>query len=171
MTYWERNPIRITNWGALTEAQRKEILDVGRMALSEIGEKWDVELYSRLKDLQSDRHNQMRRQRGIAMALSSISPMSAVSFVSMDLARTGLVQQERMETALHAYLTYMSGFIREKERQREGPITDFSWFTYRDDEPLGECLSRNALHILNLALLALLGFAGAYVAILRYDVR
>ncbi len=29
----------------------------------------------------------------------------------------------------------------------------------------------NALHILNLALLAILGFAGAYVAILRYDVR
>ncbi len=36
---------------------------------------------------------------------------------------------------------------------------------------VGECLSRNAFRILNLIILAVLGFVGAYVAILRYDVR
>ncbi len=91
----------------------------------------------------------------------------------MDLARTGPVQQERIEDAVSVHQEYMAGFIRGKEAQpeQERTLTDFSLFTYRDQETLGACLSRNAFRILNLAVLAVLGFAGAYVAILRYDVR
>jgi hypothetical protein len=105
--------------------------------------------------------------------LSAVSPLGAVSFASMDLARTGFVQQEQIENALNAHLIYLGRFIQEKQFfQGENPVlTDFSRFTYQDNETLGECLSRNAFHILNLALLAVLGFAGAYVSILRYDVR
>ncbi len=48
---------------------------------------------------------------------------------------------------------------------------DFSWFSYEDKDTIGECFSRNMFHILNLVLLSVLGFAGAYAGILRYDVR
>ena len=78
----------------------------------------------------------------------------------MDLARTGLTQQEGIEDALHAHLAYFAGFVREKQAQIAPALTDFSPFAYQDRETLGECLFRNAFHILNLALLAILGFAG-----------
>jgi hypothetical protein len=60
----------------------------------------ETDYYSRLRGLWMARRNQMRRQQGLAVTLSSISPMGAVSFASMDLARTGLVQQEQVEDAL-----------------------------------------------------------------------
>jgi hypothetical protein len=124
-----------------------------------------------LRDLRVERENQTRRQQNLVAVASSISPFGAISFVSMDIARTGLVQQEKVEKALNAHLIYLSHFIQEKFYQENPVTTDFSWFTYRDDEALRECLSRNTFHILNLGLLAILGFSGAYVAILRYDVR
>ncbi|OGG55485.1 MAG: hypothetical protein A3F84_18740 [Candidatus Handelsmanbacteria bacterium RIFCSPLOWO2_12_FULL_64_10] len=135
----------------------------------------ETEYLPRLRGLWMARRNQMRGQQGLAVALSSISPMGAVSFASMDLARTGLVQQEQVEDALDAYYSYLAPFLqvqRTKESNREGLVlTDFSPFAYQETESLWACLSRNVLHILNLALLAVAGFAGAYVAILRYDVR
>ena len=163
--YRKRNLIQ--DWNALSEPQRQEVRDHER----EIDEKWDAYLYSRLKDMQAQRRNQMHRQHDLASVVSSISPLGAVSLVSMDLARTGPVQHERIENALSGYLIYVSQFIQDKFYRIKSAAMDFSWFTYQDSEGLGECLSRNAFHILNLALLAILGFAGAYVAILRYDVR
>ena len=109
--------------------------------------------------------------------MSAFSPLGAAGFASMDLAQTGFVQQEKVEDALNAYMIYLSDFIREKERTEVGDIhsgtnlKDITLFTYQDRESVGECLSRNTLQILNLALLAILGFVGAYVTILRYDVR
>lgn len=165
--YWQRNPVQ--DWDALPEARRRELLEGQRR----ISDRWDTQFYARLNHLQTEWRNEMRRQQNWAMVLSALSPLSAVSFASMDLARTGVIQQERVENALSAYLVYMAGFIREKSAQLSHGrvLTDFSLFSYRDDDTLGACLYRNGFHILNLALLAVLGFAGAYVAILRYDVR
>ncbi len=119
----------------------------------------------------------MRRQQRLAMILSGVSPFGAVSYTTMDLARTGFVQHEEIEQALGAYLIYLSAFVYQKRRQTSGSVYrdvdmhDFSWFAYRNNETVWDCLSRNMLHILGLALLAILGFAGAYVSIVRYDVR
>ena len=165
--HWERQ--NIEDWDAVPEARKEELLHEHR----EIQSKWDGEYATRVDRLQSDRRNRTRRQQRLALVLSAISPFSTVNFVSMDLARTGLVQQERIEDAVKAHLIYLAGFIREKHSQlfQKRVMTDFSPFTYRDTETLGDCLARNVFHIANLALLAVLGFAGAYVAILRYDVR
>ncbi len=165
--YWQRNPVQ--DWDALPEARRRELLE----GQKKVYDRWDTEFYTRLNSLGTEWRNQMRGQQHLAMWLSALSPLSAISFASMDLARTGIVQQERVENALSAYLIYMAGFIREKGAQppQDRVLTDFSLFSYQDNDTLGECLSRNTFHILNLALLAILGFAGAYVAILRYDVR
>ena len=165
--YWERN--RVANWGSLTVAQREGLLEGQR----KIRDKWDGEFYSRLGDLQTKRRNQMKHQQRLVMTLSAVSPLGAVSYTSMDLARTGLVKHERLEDAVHTYAVTMAQYIQKKRSEwwETRVLTDFSWFTYRDSESLGDCLARNAFHILNLVLLAVLGFAGAYVAILRYDVR
>jgi hypothetical protein len=91
----------------------------------------------------------------------------------MDLTRTGVTRQQQMENALAAHIHYMGEYIRAKQYlpQQDRSLTDFAPFQYRDTGSLAACLSRNRLQILNLALLAILGFAGAYVTIIRYDVR
>lgn len=160
---------RPEDWDALSGAQR-----LGLRA--EVEARWDAAYFSRVGGLQKARWNRMREQGRLAGALASISPFSAANLVSMDLARTGMPQQERIEDALSAYVVYLAQYVHQKRRAyadmyRGVNLTDFTRFSYRDAEGVGECLSRNLFPILNLALLALLGFAGAYVAILRYDVR
>ena len=164
--YWEG--IQVNDWDALSEARQQEIL----AGVRQIEGKLDTEFYSRLTRLREERRNQVRRQQRFNMVLSALSPAGAFNFASMDLAGTGFVQQERIEDALDNHLTYMARFIREKEYQwKDRTLTDFSPFIYQESEALKECLSRNTVHFLNLGLLAVLGFAGAYVAILKYDVR
>lgn len=160
------------DWGDLTPERQQEI----RNGAQEIHERWDGVYASGRTRMQEENRNRMRRQQRLAMALSAVSPLSAASFVSMDLARNGFVQQERIEDALRPHLAYLTEYTRKKEGEGGRGITgadlsDFSRFTYREKEPLGACLSRNAVHFLNLVLLVVVGFAGAYVAILRYDVR
>jgi hypothetical protein len=165
--YWESNPVK--DWDGLPESRKRELLE-GR---KKILDRWDAEHWRRLAGMREEYRNQMRRQQRLSAALSAISPLGAVTFASMDLARTGFIQQERIEDALGVQLAYMGKFVRQKEALPVGrpSLMDYSRFTYQDHETVEECFSRNALHILNLALLAILGFAGAYVAILRYDVR
>ncbi len=165
--YWRRNPVQ--EWNTMPEVRQRELLEGAK----KIRDRWDGEFYTRFSAIHAGRRNGMRQQQNLAMLLSAFSPLGGVSFASMDLARTGFVHQERAEDALNAHLIYMARFIREKNAQpfKNLVLTDFSPFAYQDNETVGACLSRNAVHILNLALLAVVGFAGAYVAVLRYDVR
>ena len=133
--------------------------------------RFETEYYPLLRPLMEKRQNQIRRQNHQAQTLAAISPLAAVSFASMDLARTGPFQQEQVEKELDVYWNYMAQYTRQKRSEDEPLLADFSWFEYQDEETVWQCLSRNAFRILNLALLAILGFAGAYVAVLRYDVR
>ena len=132
---------------------------------------FETEFYPLLRPLMEKRQNQIRRQNHQAQVLAAISPLASVSFASMDLARTGPFQQERLEKELDIYWNYMARYTRQKRSEDEPVLTDFSWFEYQDEETVWQCLSRNTFRILNLALLAIMGFAGAYVAILKYDVR
>ena len=165
--YWDQ--LEDVNWDSLTTAQQQGYLDGYR----KIAEKWDDMYVPRLGQFQTDRRNQMRKQHRLAQLFSMISPVGSMSYVSMDLCRTGFVQQERVEDALNAHMTYLTPYIRKKESTLgdRPTLTDFSPFVYRDIETVETCLSRNIFPVLNLILLGVVGFAGAYVAMLRYDVR
>ncbi len=169
--YRERTSVQ--NWDALTGAQQEEAETVRRTAFKTIREKWNLQYYRRMTDMQAVRHSQMQRQQALLAVLSSVSPLGAISFTSMDLARTGPIQQARIIEVIGPHLVYLGAFIPEKMAlpSEIRDLTDFSPFTYRDTDTLGDCISRNALYILNLVLLALVGFAGAYAALMRYDVR
>ena len=86
------------------------------------------------------------------------------------------MQQEQIEDALSSYLAYLTEYVRKK-RLEEGwmstdvDLSDFAWFSHQNRDTVGDLVLRNALSVVNLALLALLGFVGAHVAMLRYDVR
>jgi len=165
--YWER--MEGVNWDSLSDAQKQVRLDGHR----KIEEKWDAAYLPHQTKFQTERRNGMRRQHRLVQLFSTVSPVGAVSYVSMDLCRTGFLQQERVEDALNTHMSYLTPYARKKlttfgDRQ---VLTDYSPFVYEDREMLGECLARNVFPILNLALLSVLGFAGAYVAMLKYDVR
>ena len=143
---------------------------------SKVDKAGDGVYFARVRRIQEEWRNRGRRQRQLAKALSALSPMSAATFASMDLARTGIAQHERIEDALGVHHAYLARFIQEKwpidgSLTSAGDLTDFVPFEYHDVETVSESVSRNLVHILNLALLSILGFAGAYVAILKYDVR
>ena len=160
----------------LSDAQKAKVQQEMKEAQSRISKKWNADYHRRLQALHREQRNRMHRRQHLVRLLSAISPFGAVSSVSMDIARTGFVQQERMEQALKAHKVSMIDWIGRTASAQEAPPADedsgqHPWFTFRDRETLGECLSRNRSGILNLFLLTALGFAGAYVAILRYDVR
>ncbi len=169
--YQER--VRVENRDANTLAQQAEAESVHRAAFKSIRKKWNLQYYRSMSDLQAVRLRQMQKQRDLLAVLSSLSPLGAISFTSMDIARTGPIQQARILEVMSPHLVYLDSFIQENwilpSEMRD--LTDFSQFTYRDTDTLGDCISRNAFHILNLVLLVLVGFAGAYMALVRYDVR
>ena len=158
----------------LPELARSEIWEGSR----EIWQSWDDRLYTFLRDARTHRRNRMKQQHALVSVIASISPLGASSFTAMDLARTGIIQEERLQDALDRYQAQFSRYLRGKwdPFPRESlywtkDLSDFVWFGHEDDESVWGCLSRNIFHILNLALLCILGFAGAYVVLLRYDVR
>jgi ABC-type transport system involved in multi-copper enzyme maturation permease subunit len=166
-TYWQRQGE--LDWDALPKARKEELLE----GESRIDARSDDVLYARLGSLKRAWRNALHREEGLARVLSSLSPLSAVSMATMDLARTGPAQQEQIETALDGYLIQLADFIHVQQARvwEDREYRTYPRFTFRPNGSVGECLARNAMNILNLILLAILGFAGAYVAILRYDVR
>ena len=166
--YWRK--LEIGDWDTLPDAQKEEIA----AGEKRINDRWDEKLYPRMVRIRMAAQNQARRQMGLAMALSAVSPFGAATVASMDLARTGLIQKDWLEDAVGQHLTYMAQFIRKKELvpwPKRPELTDYTAFAYTRHDSLGDVLERNVGTIVNLVVLFFLGTAGAYVAILRYDVR
>ena len=151
------------------EARQQVIRDGNKR----IQDRWDAEFHLRQKNLLESRRNMLRQQQSVLAVASSISPAGSAAFAAMDLARTGTVQHQQIEDALHTYSVYLASFIQKKREQpREGrDLTDFVWFSYENRESVNTCAERILVYILHLAVLAVLGFAGAFVGLLRYDVR
>ena len=155
------------DWTSISDELYGEWMKVNRLANTETEERY----YTHLRPLVEKRQNEIQKQNHLAQVLAAVSPLGAVSFVSIDLARTGILQQERLKKALDRHWSYLAGFMREKRAEEHPDLSGFVPFDYKDEETVLDCLSRNVFGILNLVLLAVLGFVGAYVAILRYDVR
>lgn len=143
--------------------------------------RWRDEYRTRLRGRAQDRSRQLQRQQQLARVLGGVSPLAATTFATMDLARVGAPQEARLEKAISEYHSWYLEFIWQKEalfkntrRRRDDPeptLDGFQPFVYQESEPVEAVLSRNLLPFANLLLLGLLGFIGAYVAMLRYDVR
>ena len=113
--------------------------------------------------------NRMRRQQRLASILAAVSPLSAVSFAAMDLARTGMRDWANVQDALVAHLPRYASYVRGKRADLSPDLGDFVPFSYTPAEPLGDCLERNLRYLLILVLMALLGYAGAFVWFVRLN--
>ena len=74
-------------------------------------------LFRAIGDLYANRHNQLRAQQGLLTLLSVISPLGAVSYTTMDLARTGLIQQEHIEDDVNTYSVYLARYLHKKRSE------------------------------------------------------
>ena len=175
MAEYERRNMHV-DWDSLSEADREGTMERYRSARHQIEAEQDK---AHLREVSALRQawRDARWTRGrLAYTLSSLSPVGSLDLLCMDLARTGPVQQDQLEDAADAYLTWLNRFVLERQLEGGGfvegaDLSGFSWFSFESSDTVGECLSRNILAIINLLLLAVLGFAGAFVAMLRYDVR
>lgn len=180
---WDFDP-RETRWDDLSDA-KKEALRVMNRYEGPVLQIWDRgmrDYHERIRTAQTERRNLMRRQQKWAEVLAGLSPVASTRLVAMDLAQTGVLRHERLVDAVSAYQSYFTQFIWKVDPEfgglfriggtSESPtLSGFTPFSITERDPVSEAMARNALSFLNLVILAILGFAGAYVAILRYDVR
>ena len=171
---------KVDTFKDLPDARKKELAALFQRTQQEITSRQARQYFQGLKNMQGDRRNRTWNQQRLAMALSAISPVGGLSVAAMDLARTGAFRQERIEDQLYTHLDDLARYIREVTGRSKGSayygtgeqkLEAFPMFEFRDSDTLEACLSRNAIPVLNLVLLAVLGYVCAYVAILRYDVR
>lgn len=128
-------------------------------------------------------HNRYNARLALAVTLARFSPAFAVKNAAVRLAGTGLNRQQRFETAYDRHvergnvwyreastLDRLRGAHPEKYGERKWDVSDMPRFTYRETWP-GEEVETALIDIGILAVWGLVFFAGAYVGILRYDVR
>lgn len=165
--YWSRNPA--PDWNTLPVERRREL----RLGRSLVEQKWDRVFFERMSAIHQESLNGRRQERRIAELLGSISPLVAARQVTTDLARTGAIQQELIEDRLSVYIRYFSAYVVEKDTYEweDRDMSDFERFEAPSDETVAGCLARNTRLILTLLLFPVLGYCGAFVAMLRYDVR
>jgi hypothetical protein len=138
-----------------------------------------------------ERAYQTRQQRlaGLAVGMSRISPASAMTYATMNLAGTGIEGHDQFLAVARTYkekfVEYvdrkvkesggtMPGLImREGANQRpETPVDTRDMPVFRfQREPVSDTLGRVAADLALMGLLTVAFFAGAYVSFLKYDVR
>lgn len=161
-------------WGDLSTNGKRSVLwsERGHPAVIAARFRWLSRYEEETGPLLSRRDNTMLSQQRWVQALSSLSPVGAYSFAAMDFAGTGLRDQLAVQNAVGTYRRDYLSFLQAKERQMWEPdLSDFTPFGGPPERSVRETLARNLLPALNLVLLAVLGFAGAFFAIVRYDVR
>ena len=134
----------------------------------------------RLDEAFSNRYN---ARMWLAISLARLSPAFALECATIRLAGTGVEKNHRFEDAVTDYHERKEDwFARTKDRDRlkqlnsekYGPykwdMSDLPQFTYQDSPPRADMQA--ALPDACILALWVLGlFAGAYVSLIRYDLR
>ena len=129
--------------------------------------------------LDREYENRQRSQAHLALALSRVSPASAMTFAATSLAQTGIDRHERFRTAVRAYkqefITYVNSKLfsdidKEKDKNTRIDLNGMPAFQFRE-ESLSASVARVAPDVLVMALFVVLSFLIAYVSMLKYDVR
>ena len=162
MTETRRNPYPSRKvWKEEMEEKIKKI-----EAISDAIDEKFYRYTDRIRELQA---NQADKKRQVVELISALSPLGPLTFIAMDLARTGPYQQDDLESALNVYFKYLDkhGIASLGTRNNK----EFFPFHYEDKTTIQACLSRHLFQIMILFLWGLVGFAGAFVTIVKYDVR
>lgn len=169
------------DWDSLEPEERNAVWRDRRFVedpeIRDIETRWLAEYRRRMRARVERRANEFRTQERMIALLSSLSPAGSASMMAMDLSGTGPGQQREVEDALTRFHEYLISYTWEKEAHfmggavEEPTLSDFTPFRYETADTFAETARRNLLQLANLIALAALGTAGAFTAVLRYDVR
>ncbi len=173
---WNRqNP----DWSKTPEGQEARWLH-WRRSRHEVSWLPNQSQYARLEEAFNNRYN---ARMDLAVVLARSSPAFAFNNATVRLAGTGLQRQQRFLDAFNRYrLRYRTWYIDTSDRDRlrrahpakygeyQWDISDLPRFTYRETGSDGD-LQIALIDIGILAVWSILFFAGACIAIHRYDLR
>ena len=129
-----------------------------------------------------ERDYQARRnaQQALSVNLSLISPASALTFGTMNMARTSLDDHERFLNSIKTYKPVFTKWANDRmmanlrlssmEAQAKPDVSDMPQHEYTPFS-LSDSVQRAIPSMAVLALMIVVFFAGAFVSFLRYDVR
>jgi ABC-type transport system involved in multi-copper enzyme maturation permease subunit len=156
--------------------------------------KMQAEIDEHARKLREDLRNRKREQERLAFLLSRFSPASAYQLAVMNLAGTDVRVKGRYEDGITAYRTTYNAYRDKKQRESGSTggirisvdsnsgikidagrelsldLSDMPQFSH-PRPTFREVVAASVVDVGWLGLTALLAFAGAFVAFLRYDVR
>ena len=159
-------------------------------SLKEFEARVDAEWKVESERMEKDYHNKQERLAKLAMGLSRISPSSAMTLASMNIAGTGIESQEHFLNLARAYKENFIFYLKSKEEALQGvksrsiwedrsrpftksatvDISDMPIFRYQK-ESLSDVMGRVIIDLMLLAVISIAFFVGAYVSFLKYDPR
>jgi len=130
------------------------------------------EIYNRIRAENAkhteDYRNRLNRLVTVSQNITRFSPAAAFTFLTSDIAGTGMAEERRLKKAVVLYFDILGDWDLEKWSQ---PGFSYQRFSHQR-RSIKEVLYQGGLgNCLILILFNILFFAGAYVAFLRYDVR
>ena len=133
--------------------------------------------------MKQDYRNKQQALAELAVGLSRISPASAMTYASMNLAGTSIEAQEHFLALARShrelFISYIeskgvpkSGMVFSRPEDKPKPVDTSDMPAFQQQtEPLADALGRITVDIVLMSLLSLAFFIGAYFSFLRYDVR
>lgn len=154
---WIKEVFELNN---MSRTSREDIQNALKKVLNTINSENDK--------LISDYRNRFNRLVTATKDITRFSPTAAFTFLSTDLAGTGLLEERRLKQAVLQY----KNLVWDKPTDSGGNIKgEFPAFSYQRSS-VREVLNAEGLgNLLVLILFNIVAFSAAYVAFLRYDVR
>lgn len=135
------------------------------------GKSWDeaqANISSENNKLIADYRTRFNQLVALSQNITRFSPAAAFTYLTTDLAGTGILEEQRLKQSVVAY----KNLIWDKPTDSDGNIVgEFPAFSY-DRSSISQVLNFSGMgNLLILILFNVLFFSAAYVAFLKYDVR
>ena len=129
---------------------------------------------SRSSKVKRDHMISLRKQMAVSKVISSLSPLTAFTYLATDLAHTGIRGEQQFRRTVDVFKDQFVAYVGEKlasQRFLDRPdVSDMPSFRYEPRTGVA-IMSDDLIYLLLLALFNVLFFMGAYLSFLRYDVR
>ncbi len=173
-------PKKVQDWlSSHPSASTPNFQEEFRKFYEEFQKELTTEIDTKNAEIEEDFQVKRHRQQMLALAISRISPASAMTFGTLSLAKTGIQEHERFLNSIKTYKPVWTQWVTEKSmrnlnfdsvQQPRPVLDDMPQFTFAP-MGLGTSFHLALPDLLVMALMAIVLFVGAFVSFLRYDIR
>ena len=186
---WQEDRKKMSDFHATEGTPPDKVMVEFQKFMQKIGDEREKKLKEFTERTNEDRRNKQEVQERLAFGLAMVSPSATFSLAAMTISGTGIRLKDAYKRSGEQYQASFAEFIKEKTGQTPGggivfrfstggdepkkkPINPLEMPTYGfQQEPLGASFGSIAIDLGILSLFNIIFFAGAFVSVLRYDVR